>query len=86
MRASPKQELHEKLGPSAVKSLEQCFREYDCVPLPRPLASEELLRKIETAEVTWTTLDPAFREEFVVLERRVLDLLRYACYSIFSFS
>ncbi len=74
MKQSPRDELLEKLGPKSVQTLEACFREYDCVPLPRPVQSDDLLQKLDT--LTWDDLDRSFQDEFTVLERRVLGLLK----------
>ena len=65
----------EKLDSDALKTVRRCFEEYDCVPLPVPVdgGSKELQ---DMEKKTLSDLASEFREEFVVLERRILDKLR----------
>lgn len=72
MKHSPKQELVEKLDPSQVRALRRTFGDYDCVPLPRP-AGDAILRQLD--KHSFQELAEEFQEEFVVLERRLLDQL-----------
>uniref|UniRef100_A0A7S4W4V0 GB1/RHD3-type G domain-containing protein n=1 Tax=Alexandrium monilatum TaxID=311494 RepID=A0A7S4W4V0_9DINO len=72
MKNSPKQELIEKLDPAQVRALSRSFGDFDCVPLPRP-ASDSVLRQMD--QHGWQDLDGDFKEEFVVLERRLLEQL-----------
>jgi len=75
MKYSPKEEMVEKLDSDALKTVRRCFEEYDCVPLPVPVdgGSKELQ---DMEKKTLSDLASEFREEFVVLERRILDKLR----------
>eukprot|EP00928_Gymnodinium_smaydae_P033435 TRINITY_DN23955_c0_g2_i2.p1 TRINITY_DN23955_c0_g2~~TRINITY_DN23955_c0_g2_i2.p1 ORF type:complete len:1015 (+),score=152.55 TRINITY_DN23955_c0_g2_i2:96-3140(+) len=72
MRGTPKEELAEKLESSHLKALRETFVEYDCVPLPRP-ANDETLKRLD--KHGFDDLSADFREEFVVFERRLFDLL-----------
>eukprot|EP00929_Paragymnodinium_shiwhaense_P076723 TRINITY_DN39489_c0_g1_i1.p1 TRINITY_DN39489_c0_g1~~TRINITY_DN39489_c0_g1_i1.p1 ORF type:complete len:1022 (-),score=254.65 TRINITY_DN39489_c0_g1_i1:12-3077(-) len=72
MQRSPKEELVEKLDPEHIRTLRRSFGDYDCVPLPRP-AGDDVLRRME--EHTFQDLAAEFREEFVVLERRLFEAL-----------
>lgn len=72
MRRSPREELLEKLDPVQVRALKHHFVDYDCVPLPRP-ASDDTMRRLD--QHTFQDLDCEFREEYVVFERRLQDLL-----------
>jgi hypothetical protein len=42
------------------------FRSYDCVPLPRPVDSEDQLQQVETME--FGSLKSFFLEEYYLLE------------------
>jgi len=70
----PKDEMMEKLDPSAVSALESSFAEIECFPLPRPLHSEEKFTEMDTMK--YEELDQAFRDEFVVLERNIMDSVK----------
>eukprot|EP00931_Biecheleriopsis_adriatica_P049748 TRINITY_DN28788_c0_g1_i1.p1 TRINITY_DN28788_c0_g1~~TRINITY_DN28788_c0_g1_i1.p1 ORF type:complete len:969 (+),score=194.36 TRINITY_DN28788_c0_g1_i1:51-2957(+) len=72
MRRSPKEELFEKLEPVQSRTLKQAFSNFDCVPLPRP-GDDEVLRNMDNKK--FEDLSADFREEFVVFERRLLELL-----------
>ena len=48
--------------------MRRCFRETDCVVLPRPVNEDEKLRTLD--QLKYTDLAPEFREEYVVLELR----------------
>eukprot|EP00927_Polykrikos_kofoidii_P027104 TRINITY_DN23973_c0_g1_i2.p1 TRINITY_DN23973_c0_g1~~TRINITY_DN23973_c0_g1_i2.p1 ORF type:complete len:1068 (-),score=187.94 TRINITY_DN23973_c0_g1_i2:124-3327(-) len=72
MKRSPKDELTEKLDPAQVRTLRRGFVDYDCVPLPRP-ASDDVLKQLD--KHTFQDLSQEFREEFVVFERQLLDML-----------
>ena len=52
--------------------MEACFRSHDCVPLPRPVDAESQLSQVEGME--WSELRSEFREEYVILERLLLQL------------
>merc|ERR1719203_2001090 len=72
MRRAPKEEL-ERLAPEQVRAVQRSFAEYDCVPLPRP-GSDDMLSKLD--QHNFADLQQEFQEEFIFLERRVMDLLR----------
>eukprot|EP00929_Paragymnodinium_shiwhaense_P071108 TRINITY_DN36125_c0_g1_i1.p1 TRINITY_DN36125_c0_g1~~TRINITY_DN36125_c0_g1_i1.p1 ORF type:complete len:1077 (-),score=344.91 TRINITY_DN36125_c0_g1_i1:211-3441(-) len=73
LRGSPKEELLGKLDMSAQRILRRCFRDCDCVPLPRPAKEEDALQRLDT--LSYEDLSPEFREEFVVFERHLLQQL-----------
>ena len=75
MKYSPKEEMIEKLDSDALKTVRRCFEDYDCVPLPVPVngGSAELQ---DMEKKALSDLASEFREEFVVLERCILDKLR----------
>ena len=74
MRSAPKEEMLEKLDSSATRTLRRCFEEYDCFPLPAPLSDAADLREMD--KKSFEDLSGPFKEEFVVLERRLLERLR----------
>ncbi len=74
MRSAPKEEMLEKLDASATRTLRRCFEEYDCFPLPAPLSDAAALREMD--KKSFDDLAGPFKEEFVVLERRLLERLR----------
>eukprot|EP00746_Dinoflagellata_sp_MGD_P140427 gnl/MRDRNA2_/MRDRNA2_73681_c0_seq1.p1 gnl/MRDRNA2_/MRDRNA2_73681_c0~~gnl/MRDRNA2_/MRDRNA2_73681_c0_seq1.p1 ORF type:complete len:1148 (+),score=294.58 gnl/MRDRNA2_/MRDRNA2_73681_c0_seq1:112-3555(+) len=74
MRRSPKEELLEKLPPQAISTLRRSFYDFDCIPLPRPVQDEAMLSKLDTME--FNDLSSTFREEFIVFERRLMDILQ----------
>merc|ERR1719421_2005243 len=74
MQHNPKEEMLAKLDAKAARTLTRFFGEYDCVPLPRPAKEESALQKLDQLE--FAELAGDFREEFVVLERRIQDRLR----------
>lgn len=63
-----------KLSTSALRTLRRVFVDFDCCPMPRPVETEAELRTLE--ELAYHDLRPEFRDEFVLLERRVLDRAR----------
>lgn len=73
MRHEPKEEMLEKLDPGSLRTLRRCFGDYDCAPLPRPVDGDVQLRELDG--VAYSDLRPEFREEFSLLERRVLERL-----------
>lgn len=72
MKRTPREELVEMLDPAQVRTLKRVFADFDCVPLPRP-ARDEVLKNLDHHD--FQDLSPDFREEFVVLERRLLQIL-----------
>ena len=75
MKYSPKEEMIEKLDSDALKTVRRCFEDYDCVPLPVPVnGGMSELQNMEQKSLE--DLASEFREEFLVLERRILDKLR----------
>jgi hypothetical protein len=75
MKYSPKEEMIEKLDSDALKTIRRCFDDYDCVPLPVPVnGGSSELQDMEKKNLQ--DLANEFREEFLVLERRILDKLR----------
>lgn len=72
MKSSPKDELNSKLDPAQLDVLRRSFGEYDCVPLPRP-ASADQLRNLDRHR--FEELCPDFREEYVVFERRLFQMV-----------
>jgi hypothetical protein len=73
LRRSPKDELLSKLDGATIDSLRRCFGEYDCALLPRPVTGDDQLGHVDT--LTFEQLSSEFREEYIVLERRIFELL-----------
>ena len=69
MRHDPKSEMCNKLEDVHLRKLRQVFREYDCVPLPRPVDSEASLQEVDQME--FSELKTNFVEEFYILDRLV---------------
>ena len=75
MKSSPRDEMIEKLDSAALRTVRRCFEDYDCVPLPVPVdGGAKELQGMD--KMTLQDLGQDFREEFLVLERRILDRLR----------
>ena len=75
MKYSPKEEMIEKLDTDALRTVRRCFDDYDCVPLPVPVdGGSKELQNME--QKVLKDLAEEFREEFVVLERLILDKLK----------
>lgn len=73
MQRSPKEELHEKLSPSTLQALKRCFSDCDCVPLPRPVHDNQDLPQLDS--LGFDQLAPDFKEEYMIFERRLFELL-----------
>jgi len=73
MKASPKDEMLDKLDEGARDAMKHCFKTYDCSPLPHPVDRDEDLAQIETLE--FGKLSNHFREEFTILERSIFDMV-----------
>ncbi|PRP76870.1 hypothetical protein PROFUN_13214 [Planoprotostelium fungivorum] len=71
MKKAPKVEMMDKLEKSSRDALQRCFSDYDCVPLPRPVDKDELLKEVDN--LGWDGLRSEFREEYVVLERAIFN-------------
>ncbi|GBG32190.1 Guanylate-binding protein 1 [Hondaea fermentalgiana] len=72
MKHEPRREMSEKLSEVAFRSLKRSFGErYDCFPLPSPHA-----RPADIAHLAFEDLEPAFKDAFAHLKRRVRGLLR----------
>ena len=75
MKYSPRDEMIEKLDTDALRTVRRCFDDYDCVPLPVPVdGGSKELQNMEKKVLQ--DLATEFREEFIVLERRLLDKLK----------
>ena len=74
MKSSPKEEMLEKMDAAALHTIKRCFGDYDCIPLPRPIEDDAKLKELD--DLGYGHLTDAFKEEFVLLERRILDRLR----------
>ena len=76
MKSSPRDEMIEKLDSAALRTVRRCFDDYDCVPLPVPVdGGAKELQNME--KMSLQDLSQDFREEFLVLERRILERLRH---------
>lgn len=51
--------------------LERYFSDYDCVPLPRPVDKDELLKEVDN--LGWGGLRDQFKEEYIMLERSIFN-------------
>lgn len=71
--AQPKAELLSKFGAADKERLEKCFGSVDCFPLPRPVANDKDLKNVEG--MPYDALTSEFREEYLVLERKIFDQL-----------
>lgn len=73
-QGSAKDEMLDKLDPMSIKALQRCFHSYDCFPLPRPVADDKDLAKLDTLE--FRALSESFKEEYAIFERSMFSSLK----------